>query len=329
MADYVRRLVSGPKARFRDHDLNLELDLVYITPRVIIMGYPAEGFESFYRNRRADAKRFLDSRHGKNYWVFNLCPLRENGYEKEVFEGRVTRFPFPDHHAPPLALMPLVAREMHAWLDGSSERVVVIHCKGVLQRSDAVKDYGSNRLLAGKGRSGTMACTYLLTLVTEGSNSNAATQAEDALNQLPDDLDSTTHAHSSQRFSPIDRKSTADPIETKPLYDESSGLPIATSPEPMSPQTSRSATLNANPERSFTDALKGVLDLHTAKRMKPLSPAPSQTSDLVDEKEKKQKQGVSIPSQRRYLHYWALVLNGEAPKEVLNKGQNHVRHRYN
>lgn len=174
-----------------------------------------------------------------------------------------------------------------------------------------------------------MACTYLLTLATEGPSSNAAAQTEDALNRLPDDLDSATHAHSSQRFSPIDRKSTADPIETKPLYDESSGLPIATSPEPMSPQTSRSATLNVNPERSFTDALKGVLDLHTAKRMKPLSPAPSQTSDLVDEKEKKQKQGVSIPSQRRYLHYWALVLNGEAPKDVLNKGQNLVRHRYN
>ena len=32
--------------------------------------------------------------------------------------------------APPLALLPLVAREMHAWLDGAPDRVAVIHCKG-------------------------------------------------------------------------------------------------------------------------------------------------------------------------------------------------------
>ena len=163
-----------------------------------------------------------------------------------------------------------------------------------------------------------MACTYLLTLVTEGSSSNAATQTEDALNQLPDDLDSTTHAQSS--FAPPDRADAIDAMETKPIYDEGSGLPVATSPEPISPPTSRSGTLNLSSGRSFTEALKGVLDLHTSKRMKPLSPAPSGT-DLIDENPKKQKQGVSIPSQRRYLHYWSLILNGEAPKDVLNKGR--------
>ena len=32
--------------------------------------------------------------------------------------------------APPLAIMPLAAREMHVWLSGSPERVAVLHCKG-------------------------------------------------------------------------------------------------------------------------------------------------------------------------------------------------------
>ncbi len=32
--------------------------------------------------------------------------------------------------APPLALLPLVAREMRAWLSGSPHRVAVLHCKG-------------------------------------------------------------------------------------------------------------------------------------------------------------------------------------------------------
>jgi len=34
------------------------------------------------------------------------------------------------HSAPPLAILALVAWEMRLWLDGSPERVAVLHCKG-------------------------------------------------------------------------------------------------------------------------------------------------------------------------------------------------------
>ncbi|KAI0065275.1 hypothetical protein BV25DRAFT_1836579 [Artomyces pyxidatus] len=146
MTDYVRRLVSGQKARFKDGDLKVELDLSYITDQVIVMGYPATGIEGLYRNRREDAKKFLEHRHGNNFWVFNFCPVRENSYDASVFDGRVSRYPFPDHHAPPLAILALVSREIRLWLDGSPDRVAVLHCK------------------AGKGRSGTLACAYLLSL---------------------------------------------------------------------------------------------------------------------------------------------------------------------
>lgn len=61
------------------------------------MGFPAEGLESFYRNNRADAKKFLEHRHGNNFWVFNFCPIKENSYSASVFDGRVSRYPFPDH----------------------------------------------------------------------------------------------------------------------------------------------------------------------------------------------------------------------------------------
>lgn len=97
MSNFVRRIVSGNKARFKDVNLNMELDLVYVTDHVIIMGFPATGVEGMYRNRREDAKKFLDHRHGKNYWVFNFCPLRENSYPASFFEDRVSRYPFPDH----------------------------------------------------------------------------------------------------------------------------------------------------------------------------------------------------------------------------------------
>lgn len=46
----VRRLVSGKKARYEEDGVSL--DLVYLTDRIIIMGYPASGVEALYRNER-------------------------------------------------------------------------------------------------------------------------------------------------------------------------------------------------------------------------------------------------------------------------------------
>lgn len=72
-------------------------DLVYVTRQIIVMGFPATGLESIYRNSRADVQRFLTARHGQDFWVFNFCPIAENTYDESVFQGRVSRYPFPDH----------------------------------------------------------------------------------------------------------------------------------------------------------------------------------------------------------------------------------------
>ncbi|KAL1739279.1 hypothetical protein HDZ31DRAFT_69101 [Schizophyllum fasciatum] len=284
MTDYVRRLVSGNKARFKDKKLDVELDLVYLTDQVIIMGYPASGVEGWYRNPREDVKKFLEHRHGKNYWIFNFCPLRENSYDASYFDNRVSRFPFPDHHAPPLAIMPLVAREIRAWLDGSKERVAVLHCK------------------AGKGRSGTMACSYLLTLHKDPSAPElersytakqwAKLRADDTMKAVPDDIDSDNE-------NGVIESELATPSQVKDW--SSSDASSVSSPTPNGGDKPAETGV---PSKSFTDSLKGVLDLHTARRMKPV------------ESGKKVKQGVSIPSQRRWLYYWALLLSNEAPKHL-------------
>jgi phosphatidylinositol-3,4,5-trisphosphate 3-phosphatase/dual-specificity protein phosphatase PTEN len=44
----IRKLVSGKRRRFTDD--NYSLDLSYITPNIIAMSYPSQGFESLYRN---------------------------------------------------------------------------------------------------------------------------------------------------------------------------------------------------------------------------------------------------------------------------------------
>jgi phosphatidylinositol-3,4,5-trisphosphate 3-phosphatase/dual-specificity protein phosphatase PTEN len=46
--DYIRTLVSGKKKRFVDRKYNL--DLSYITPRIIAMAYPGSGLEVIFRN---------------------------------------------------------------------------------------------------------------------------------------------------------------------------------------------------------------------------------------------------------------------------------------
>ena len=46
--DFLRKMVSGPKNRMLDKGYNL--DLTYVTSRLIAMSFPADGFESIYRN---------------------------------------------------------------------------------------------------------------------------------------------------------------------------------------------------------------------------------------------------------------------------------------
>lgn len=268
MAEFLRRLVSGGKARFKDPNLDLELDLAYVTDQVIVMGYPAAGIEGLYRNRREDAQRFLTARHGSDFWVFNFCPIRENFYDESVFGGRVSRYPFPDHHTPPLAILPLVSREIHAWVTGSKDRVAVLHCK------------------AGKGRSGTLVCAYLLSLDTFSPAEYSylekdwvTVRVDDCMQAIPDDTVleglgesavSSTSSIAEERFS----KSR----------DESSSFP----------------------SKPSTPTLQQVLDLHTSRRMK-ASPISTNTSSA------KPRAGVSIPSQRRWLLYWSRLLAGQGP----------------
>jgi phosphatidylinositol-3,4,5-trisphosphate 3-phosphatase and dual-specificity protein phosphatase PTEN len=52
--NWLRKIVSGKRRRFQDGNYNL--DITYITGRVLAMSFPAQGIESFYRNSIENVK---------------------------------------------------------------------------------------------------------------------------------------------------------------------------------------------------------------------------------------------------------------------------------
>uniref|UniRef100_A0A8C1MQ77 Cyclin-G-associated kinase n=1 Tax=Cyprinus carpio TaxID=7962 RepID=A0A8C1MQ77_CYPCA len=63
-----------------------DLDLSYITSRIAVMSFPAEGVESAIKNNIEDVRLFLDSRHAGHYAVYNLS---KRSYRPARFHNRV------------------------------------------------------------------------------------------------------------------------------------------------------------------------------------------------------------------------------------------------
>jgi len=148
---WLRRKVAGSRLRYVEN--GFDLDLAYVTQRIIAMGFPGKGSGACFRNPHCEVERFLTWAHGGHFRIYNLCAersFRENGFEDSVC------FPSPDHCPPEFSQLLAFCRDAEAWLKADKANVAVVHCK------------------AGKGRSGTMICALLL-------YSGAVRTARDAL----------------------------------------------------------------------------------------------------------------------------------------------------
>lgn len=149
----TRRMVSENKRRYQKD--GFDLDLTYVTDRVIAMSFPSSGKQSFYRNPITEVARFLDTKHEGHYKVYNLCS--EKGYDPKFFHYKVERVFIDDHNVPALEDMLKYTTSVRDWMSADSRNVIAIHCKG------------------GKGRTGTMVCTWLI-------DSDQFENAQDSLN---------------------------------------------------------------------------------------------------------------------------------------------------
>ncbi|XP_069776569.1 cyclin-G-associated kinase isoform X2 [Narcine bancroftii] len=102
-----------------------DLDISYITSRIAVMSFPAEGVESAIKNNIEDVRLFLDSRHPGHYAVYNLS---QRSYRSSRFHNRVSECGWPAKRAPSLHNLYNICRNMHLWLKQDAKNICVVHC---------------------------------------------------------------------------------------------------------------------------------------------------------------------------------------------------------
>ncbi|KAK1334728.1 LOW QUALITY PROTEIN: hypothetical protein QTO34_004294 [Cnephaeus nilssonii] len=117
-----------------------ELDLTYVTERIIAVSFPAGCSEESYLHSLQEVTRMLRSKHGDNYLVLNLSERR---YDLARLNRKVLDVGWPELHAPPLDKVCAICKAQESWLHSHPQHVVVIHCRG------------------GKGRIGVVIACYM------------------------------------------------------------------------------------------------------------------------------------------------------------------------
>ncbi|XP_049904010.1 tensin-1 isoform X8 [Epinephelus moara] len=130
-----RRRPSRSVSLLQALEESYELDLIYITERIISVSFPSSVEEQSYAANLREVASMLRSKHGHNYLLFNLSEKR---YDISQLNPKVLDFGWPDHHAPALDKICSICKAMDTWLSADSHNVVVIHNKGNRGRTGVV-----------------------------------------------------------------------------------------------------------------------------------------------------------------------------------------------
>ncbi|KAM4697426.1 tensin-1 [Rhinophrynus dorsalis] len=112
-----------------------ELDLTYITERIISVTFSTGTEEANFCRNLKEVAHMLKSKHGDNYLIFNLSERR---HDIGKLHSKVLDFGWPDLHAPALEKVCSICKAMDTWLNADPHNVVVIHNKGNRGRTGVV-----------------------------------------------------------------------------------------------------------------------------------------------------------------------------------------------
>ncbi|XP_066431644.1 tensin-1 isoform X6 [Eleutherodactylus coqui] len=112
-----------------------ELDLTYITERIISVTFSAGTEEANFCRNLKEVAHMLKSKHGDNYLIFNLSERR---HDISKLHSKVLDFGWPDLHAPALEKVCSICKAMDTWLNADPHNVVVIHNRGNRGRTGVV-----------------------------------------------------------------------------------------------------------------------------------------------------------------------------------------------
>jgi len=142
-ASWIKHKVSKKKVRFMKD--GFDLDLAYITPRMIAMGFPSSGTEAVFRNPANQVRAFIEKYHAGHCKVYNLCI--EKKYDASILglpNDLVEQHGCFDHNPAPLICVQPFCESARQWLEADPKNVVAVHCK------------------AGKGRTGMMLAALMV-----------------------------------------------------------------------------------------------------------------------------------------------------------------------
>ncbi|XP_075465818.1 tensin-1 isoform X4 [Ascaphus truei] len=130
-----RRRPSRSFSLIHTMEESCELDLTYITERIISVTFSAGTEEDNFCKNLKEVAHMLKSKHGDNYLIFNLSERR---HDISKLHSKVLDFGWPDLHAPALEKVCSICKAMDTWLNADPHNVVVIHNRGNRGRTGVV-----------------------------------------------------------------------------------------------------------------------------------------------------------------------------------------------
>lgn len=148
MFSSIKLIIASPKNSYYDPVCGA-MDLTFITPQIVVSSGPVDkSWKRIYKLTASELLAWLDTRVERNktkdWHVWNFKLEDSGGYSRDKFRGKVSYHPFPDHEPPALEIVIRAVKEIDEFLADSVSNLAVMHCT------------------AGKGRTGTICCAYLM-----------------------------------------------------------------------------------------------------------------------------------------------------------------------